>query len=192
MIWPILGAKAIAALLCLRPGLWRAAAFLATSLASDLLRLIFSDLRRGLPRPFVGRGLLLWLPDPALVLALPGALLAWAFGWRVGAMAWISAFTFVVLSYPGIRGDTLMRVYLAMYGASCLAVSFESARRSFARRISRDEMLLALFAASGLCDVVLNVLFRSAPWWGVWVINGGSYMTTVASVAVWSRKKSLP
>lgn len=193
MVWPILGAKALAALFGLRARLLRAAAFLATSLASDFLRLLFSDLRRGLPRPFVGRGLLLWLPDPALVLAIPGALLAWAFGWRAGALAWATAFAFVALGYPELRGDALMKVYLAICGAVCLAVCGEVVRRSFSRKISREEMLLALFGASGLADVVLNVIFKSAPWWGVWVINGGSYVTVIVTSCLRRpREQSLP
>lgn len=175
MFWAILALKAASAVLALLGRLKKAGIFLATSLVADLVRRPLSWAREGLPRPYVGRGFLLWLPDPALVLLPPSVLLGTAFGWRAGAAVWATSFGYVALSYPALRGDDLLRTYWAVHGAACLAVALKLFWRAVRGKVRMEEALLLLFSLTGIGGIILIRVFGSADWWGVWMVNVAAY-----------------
>jgi hypothetical protein len=171
--------KAIAAVASLFTGMRRAALFLGVSLASDLIRPALQTMRAGYPKPYTGEGFALWLPDVAIFLALPAVLLASVTRWTMGVALWLLAFGFVAVSYPGLRGDSLITFYAAYYLTVYVVVSVLVVARSATRKITPEEALLLLFALSGIAGVLLVVKFGAENWIAVRIPNGAAYAASL-------------
>ncbi len=194
IFWIILAFKVAAALLgSFSKKLRRAAVFLAVSTISDLGRMPFSIQRAKYPKPYVGWGFALWLPEQALVLAIPTTLFGLVFGWRKGLALWLASFGAVAVLYPTLRGEALLRAYWSFFGAVFLTTSARVFWKSLRKKITKEDALLLLFGLAGLGDIVLVRLFQVNEWWGVLSVNGAVYLTTIAvAIHALTSKAKLP
>lgn len=171
--------RAVAALLCLRRGFKRAAAFLVAGVLYELGRMPFQAWRSLYPKPYVGHGFLLWLPEPALMLLLPAVLLGAVSKWSTGLALWVVSFAFVAWSYPSLRGDNLIVFYEAVYLSWYLVGAGLIVARSIGRKLALEEGLLLLYALLGCAGVLLVVRFGPQNWISVRIPNGAALAASI-------------
>lgn len=192
MIFLTLAIKGLAALLCAlcaRKGRLRGTcALLSIGVLGELLRRLFAFLREGAPKPYTGLSFALWLPDPALVLAVPCVLLGARRGWRIGLVVWLDAFLLVAFAYPQVRGEALLRGYWAVYGTVYLAAVADILWKSRAKRMPVDDALLLALALAGIGEIVMIRLFGDAYWIGILTINAVVYIS-ICAIALLCIKK---
>jgi hypothetical protein len=136
-------------------------------------------MRDGYVKPYVGVGFALWLPDVALMVAIPAVLLGLVSRWTTGVAFGVLSFVFVAWSYPALRGESLLHFYEAIYLAAYLVCALLIFWRSTTRKLNPQEGLLLLYGLLGVVGVILVVKFGVGDWRSVLIPNGAAYLATL-------------